>query len=255
MERVKEQLGNHFHIFPDGSVIKTGKVGCALVIPDLKITRRYKLPAGISIFTDYLYAIYMACTRVNDLLNQPLGVAILSDSKSALHALAVDGTRNRGDFQAEILFLAHQLILKGSDVFLMWLPSHTGIRGNEFADKEAKEATKDGTAVDLKLSLTEMKSATHRAARKILEESLKQRCETHGWLFLPAGQRRQPQLSRTAQEVLSRIRTMSARYTHVAPKCPCGTDISMHYVLTGSLALAPSLCPLRDSRRKHKLGV
>ena len=30
---------------------------------------------------------------------------------------------------------------------------HTGIKGNEFADKEAKEAAKDGTAVDLKLSL------------------------------------------------------------------------------------------------------
>ena len=109
----------------------------------------------------------MACTIVNGLPNPPLGVAILSDSKSALQALAAGGTRNRGDLQAEILFLAHQLILKGSDVFLMWLPSHTGIRGNEFADKEAKEAANDGTAVDLKLSLTEMKSATHRMKHKL----------------------------------------------------------------------------------------
>ena len=129
----------------------------------------------------------------------------MSDSKSALQALAAGGTRNRGDLQAEILFLAHQLILKGSDVFPMWLPSHTGIKGNEFADKEAKEAAKDGTAVDLKLSLTEMKSATLRAARKIREEFLKQRCETHGWLFLPAGQRCQLQLSRRALGALRRI--------------------------------------------------
>ena len=137
----------------------------------------------------------------------------------------------------------------------MWLPSHTGIKGNEFADKEAKEAAKDGTAVDLKLSLTEMKSATHRTARKIREEFLKQRCETHGWLFLPAGQRRQPQLSRRALEALRRIRTVSTRCTHVAPKCPCGTDISLHHALTGCMALAPSLCPLWDFRRKHKLRV
>ena len=153
MGRVMEQLGNYLQIYTDGFVLETGEVGCALVIPDLKITGRYKLPAGISIFTAELYAIYMACTIVNDLPNPPLGVAILSDSKSALQALAAGGTRNRGDLQAEILFLAHQLILKGSDVFLMWLPSHTGIKGNEFADKEAKEAAKDGTAVDLKLSL------------------------------------------------------------------------------------------------------
>ena len=100
-----------------------------------------------------------------------------------------------------------------------------------------------------------MKSATHRAARKFCEEFLKQQCETHGWLFLLAGQRRQPQLSRRALEALSRIRTGSTRCTHVAPKCPCGTDISLHHALTGCMALAPSLCPLWDFRRKHKLGV
>ena len=127
----------------------------------------------------------MACTIVKDLPNPQLGVAILSDSKSALQALAAGGTRNRSDLQAEILCLAHQLILKGSDVFLMWLPSHTGIRGNQFQDKEAKEAAEDGTAVDLKLSLSKIKSATHKTARKIREEFLKQRYETHGWLFLP----------------------------------------------------------------------
>ena len=144
-----------------------------LVIPDLKISRRYKLPTGISIFTAELYAIYMTCTIVNHLPNPPLGVAILSHSKSAQKALAVGGTRNRGNLQAEILFLAHKLMLNGSDVFLMWMASHTDIRGNEFADKEAKEAAKDGTAVDLKLSLTDIKSITHRTARKIREEFLK----------------------------------------------------------------------------------
>ena len=92
--------------------------------------------------------------------------------------------------QAEILFLAHQLILKGSDVFLMWLPSETGIRGNEIADKEAKEAAKDGTAVNLEFSLTEIKSATHGTAGKVYEELFKQHCETDGWLFLPGGQAR-----------------------------------------------------------------
>ena len=81
MERVKEQLGNHLQIYTDGSVLQTEEVGCALVIPDLKITRRYKMPAGISIFTAELYVIYMACTIVNDSPNPPLGVAILSDSK------------------------------------------------------------------------------------------------------------------------------------------------------------------------------
>ena len=58
MELVKEQVGNHLQILTDGSVLETGEVGCALVVPDVKITGRYKLPAGISIFTAELYAIY-----------------------------------------------------------------------------------------------------------------------------------------------------------------------------------------------------
>ena len=63
---------------------------------------------------------------------------------------------------------------------LMWLPSHTGIRGNEMADTEAKKATKKGTAADLKPSLAEIKSQTCTVARKMREETLKQSSETHG---------------------------------------------------------------------------
>nr|KAG5699450.1 hypothetical protein BaRGS_016296 [Batillaria attramentaria] len=58
----------------------SGEVGCAFVIPDLGITRRYKLNAGLSIFSAEMYAILMACTFVNDMPNPPLGVVILWDA-------------------------------------------------------------------------------------------------------------------------------------------------------------------------------
>ena len=67
MERTKEQLGNHLQIFTDGSVLESGEVGCAFVIPDLKITRCYRLPTGTSIFTAERYATLMVCSTVNDL--------------------------------------------------------------------------------------------------------------------------------------------------------------------------------------------
>ena len=252
-ERIKEQLGNHLQIFTDGSVLESGEVGCAFVIPDLKITRRYTLPTGTSIFTAELYAILMACSAVNDLPSPPLGVAVLSDSKSALRALARGGSRNRGELQAEILFLAHQLILKGTDVFLMWLPSHTGIRGNEMADKEAKKATKNGTVTELKPSLTEIKCQTRKAARKMREEVLKQRCESNGWLFLAGGQNHQPQLSRRELEALRRIRTISTKNVFSAPKCRCGREISLQHALEGCATLKTSLSPLWDFRQRHRL--
>ena len=135
----------------------------------------------------------------------------------------------------------------------MWLPSHTGIRDNEMADKEAKKATKNGTVTELKPSLTEINSQKRKAARKMREEALKQRCESHGWLFLPGEQNHQPQLSRRELEALRRIRTVSTRYVHSAPKCQCGREISLQHALEGCVTLKASLSPLWDFRQRHRL--
>nr|KAG5707430.1 hypothetical protein BaRGS_005397 [Batillaria attramentaria] len=107
-----------------------------------------------------MYAILMACTFVNDMPNPPLGVVILSDSKSSLQALERGGTRNRSDVQSEILFLAHQIITKGTILALMWLPSHSGIRGNELADRAARDATGDGMEAKLLQTLSEVKTSS-----------------------------------------------------------------------------------------------
>nr|KAG5704412.1 hypothetical protein BaRGS_024267 [Batillaria attramentaria] len=156
-EKIEQRFSQHLKIYTDGSVLDSGEVGCAFVIPDLGITRRYKLNAGLSIFSAEMYAILMACTFVNDMPNPPLGVVILSDSKSSLQALERGGTRNRSDVQCEILFLAHQIITKGTILALMWLPSHSGIRGNELADRAARDATGDGMEAKLLQTLSEVK--------------------------------------------------------------------------------------------------
>nr|KAG5695960.1 hypothetical protein BaRGS_017541 [Batillaria attramentaria] len=158
-EKIEQRFSQHLKIYTDGSVLDSGEVGCAFVIPDLGITRRYKLNAGLSIFSAEMYAILMACTFVNDMPNPPLGVVILSDSKSSLQALERGGTRNRSDVQSEILFLAHQIITKGTILALMWLPSHSGIRGNELADRAARDATGDGMEAKLLQTLSEVKNS------------------------------------------------------------------------------------------------
>nr|KAG5701330.1 hypothetical protein BaRGS_006104 [Batillaria attramentaria] len=159
-EKIEQRFSQHLKIYTDGSVLDSGEVGCAFVIPDLGITRRYKLNAGLSIFSAEMYAILMACTFVNDMPNPPLGVVILSDSKSSLQALERGGTRNRSDVQSEILFLAHQIITKGTILALMWLPSHSGIRGNELADRAARDATGDGMEAKLLQTLSEVKTSS-----------------------------------------------------------------------------------------------
>nr|KAG5710008.1 hypothetical protein BaRGS_030084 [Batillaria attramentaria] len=159
-EKIEQRFSQHLKIYTDGSVLDSGEVGCAFVIPDLGITRRYKLNAGLSIFSAEMYAILMACTFVNDMPNPPLGVVILSDSKSSLQALERGSTRNRSDVQSEILFLAHQIITKGTILALMWLPSHSGIRGNELADRAARDATGDGMEAKLLQTLSEVKTSS-----------------------------------------------------------------------------------------------
>nr|KAG5690989.1 hypothetical protein BaRGS_007336 [Batillaria attramentaria] len=160
-EKIEQRFSQHLKIYTDGSVLDSGEVGCAFVIPDLGITRRYKLNAGLSIFSAEMCAILMACTFVNDMPNPPLGVVILSDSKSSLQALERGGTRNRSDVQSEILFLAHQIITKGTILALMWLPSHSGIRGNELADRAARDATGDGMEAKLLQTLSEPPDIRH----------------------------------------------------------------------------------------------
>ena len=55
----------------------TGDVVCVVAAP-----WHCKLHGGISILTAELCATYMACAAVKDVPSSPLGVAVLSDSKS-----------------------------------------------------------------------------------------------------------------------------------------------------------------------------
>nr|KAG5687401.1 hypothetical protein BaRGS_021614 [Batillaria attramentaria] len=173
-EKIEQRFSQHLKIYTDGSVLDSGEVGCAFVIPDLGITRRYKLNAGLSIFSAEMYAILMACTFINDMPNPPLGAVILSDSKSSLQALERGGTRNRSDVQSEILFLAHQIITKGTALALMWLPSHSGIRGNELADRAARGATGDGMEAKLPQTLSEVKKSLKTVSPAMLAADVAQ---------------------------------------------------------------------------------
>ena len=252
-ERVSTRLSHHLKIFTDGSVFEEGEIGCAFVIPDLGVTKRYKLSDGVSIFTAELYAILMACSYVNDLPNPPRAVAILSDSKSSLQALARGGTMNRSSFQQEILFLAHQIIRKGTDLTLMWLPSHTGIRGNDLADRAARAATRTGTPVETGLSVSEIKGKTRWATHREREETLRERCRAHGWLFLSGVKMHVPHLPRKNLRILCRIRTASSIYLWRNPKCDCGTGLDLQHIVGGCGSLPNDLSPVWNLRRAEQL--
>ena len=195
----------------------------------------------------------MACSYVNDLPNPPRAVAILSDSRSSLQALARGGTKNRGSFQQEILLLAHQIICKGTDLTLMWLPSHTGIRGNDLADCAARTAARTGTLVEAGLSVSEIKGKTRWAVHREREETLRERCVAHGWLFLNGVKMHVPQLPRKNLQVLCRIRTASSIYLWKNPQCGCGMGLDLQHLVNGCRSLPKDLSPVWDLRRAEQL--
>ena len=232
-------------------------MGCAFTIPDHDACGRFKLNKGLSIFTAELYAICKALLYADTLEHTPNGVAILSDSKSSLQALGKGGTRNRSTLQQEALYLAHKLIAKGCDVTLMWLPSHTGIRGNDLADQAAKEATREGMNVFLNLSLSEMKSRLTAAACRKREQHFKRRCDDHGWLTLPVGKSCLTTIPRRNQKVLTRIRTVGTVGQHFPKPCLCGEHITLFHILSGcaSLPQTSQLQELLELKRTHTLNT
>ena len=254
-EKIERQFSQHLKVYTDGSLLDSGEVGCAFVIPDLGITKEFKLNAGLSIFSAEMFAILMACEFINDMPNTPRGVVILSDSKSSLQALERGGSRNRSDVQANILHVAHQIITKGSDLALMWLPSHCGIRGNELADCAARSAIDTGTAAKLPLTLSEITSKVGKAARTIRDRRLRKLCKEKGWIYLEGNHSHVPTMPRRHIGILSRIRTLSWRCVWNGALCECGDSPSIHHVVKGCDRLPQTLRSVWELRDSHALGT
>uniref|UniRef100_A0A1E1W0T4 Uncharacterized protein n=1 Tax=Pectinophora gossypiella TaxID=13191 RepID=A0A1E1W0T4_PECGO len=111
------------HLYTDASKISdSDNVGAAVWIPKYKIILNYKCPPKCSIFTDSL-----SCLQ--DIIKKPF------HSKDNFYlTLKIK----------EVLFKCQQ---SGIEVILAWIPSHSGITGNEIADQCAKEAIRTGREV------------------------------------------------------------------------------------------------------------
>lgn len=255
----QEKIANTNHtlqIYTDASRTDDDKVGCAFTIPSLKITKLYSLPSTASVFTAEIYAIIMACSFVCDLPQPPFSISLFSDSKSALQAIHSHGRSRSSPFVNECVFLFHQIIAQGSQLSVFWLPSHTGFRGNEAADVAAKVATISGTPVSIPITSSSVKAQVKKALSTIRSENMKTKCDDHGWLCLPVGQSQLGRLSPRNQRILSRIRTVSARYLFFSTPCVCGnSNITLPHILSGCSYLPTVLIPLWNYKTRHKLSL
>ncbi|RVE44179.1 hypothetical protein evm_011173 [Chilo suppressalis] len=143
---ISEKWADWLTIYTDASKLSgESHVGSAVWIPKYNIILNFKCPPVCSIFTGEDIAILEALKFAEShKLNK---VVLFSDSKSCLQAIRSNQFKCR--FKYQFILKIKTLLLdchrQGLQFVLVWIPSHTGISGNETADACAKQATVSGS--------------------------------------------------------------------------------------------------------------
>ena len=105
-------------------------------------------------FSAELYAIKSAVNSLKNVKNT--SCTIYSDSKSALQAIL------KYDSENPVVQTIHLLLIRirenNTEIKFCWVPGHCNIKGNEMADKAAKEAIKLGRNCNYPVLYSDMKS-------------------------------------------------------------------------------------------------
>uniref|UniRef100_A0A2H1W2Q8 SFRICE_004948 n=1 Tax=Spodoptera frugiperda TaxID=7108 RepID=A0A2H1W2Q8_SPOFR len=140
-----------YPIFTDGAKNVNGQ-GAAFYVPNTPMPQHsncFKIDEKVCIMTLELVAISEALSYVcNTGVHRK--VVILTDSKSSLQHIARCASGSRGASIAYVILCKmDELTERGVLLRLQWVPSHTGLRGNEEADTLAKFAATSGRQINI----------------------------------------------------------------------------------------------------------
>lgn len=139
---------NWNHLFTDASKTSpSGCVGIGVYHVQYNIVQKIKLPPETSVFTGELFGILRAVEYIS--LMKLKKSVIFSDSLSALQLIEKCPYNMKKPYP--VIIQLRNLLFKCStmnySVIFVWIPSHSGIKGNEKADSIAKEAVECGDIV------------------------------------------------------------------------------------------------------------
>ena len=171
-EELKQSFYEHKHdsrisMYTDGSKSDNG-TGAGVVV-FRKCTNEYvyepyrlKLNKLASIFSAELVALEAAVNSIKKAKNT--SCTIYSDSKSALQAILKYDSKNPIVQNIHILLL--NIKENNTKVKFCWVPAHCGIKGNEIADKIAKESTKFSTNCNNPILFSDIKAFLKQQVNK-----------------------------------------------------------------------------------------
>ncbi|XP_045025199.1 uncharacterized protein LOC123469925 [Daphnia magna] len=137
---------------------------CAVYIPRLNVTKSWTLSKHSSIFTAELQAIHQTLRIIYDLTDNPPEILVYCDSSSTIKTI-VSNQQSTNEAISLIRETIRSLRSSGTRTTLAWIPSHTGITGNERADALAniESKTPSGERTENPLSPSEKASVARKA--------------------------------------------------------------------------------------------
>ena len=155
---LKAELENYketIFIYTDASKTEQGN-GAAFYIPQLNIEFKFKLDSNCSIFTSEAYAIQEALDYI--LIGNNRKYVILTDSMSVLKSLDTvkPWTYKTNSAIWSIRKSYRRNKLKNNHISFVWVKAHTGLEGNEYVDKLAKDSICDGSLTEYAFVLSDV---------------------------------------------------------------------------------------------------
>ena len=161
LAHLTNHYSNYEHIFTDASK-EENTSGIGVYEEKNNLSIKLRLNDYISITTGELYAILRVLTNIEkrNLNRRDVDrVCVCTDSLASCLALKGDlKWVARPDLVLRIRILYHKLFNEGWVVWILWIPSHVDIAGNEMADKYANEGRNKTKIIDIKLGYKETKS-------------------------------------------------------------------------------------------------
>lgn len=246
------QYPTHTAVYCDGSV-RGEAVGCGVWSSSFQLLCR--LPAGASILTAELYAIYSAVIYVSSL---PGSFVLFTDSLSSVSALQFScAPRNYLVARISDALLA----LPDGKVSLEWVPSHMGISGNEKADSLASHSLTLSSPTSVPLPLADLTRYLKRHYFAAWQAAWSRRSPALTLHKPLLGSSVETDLPRPHQVCITRLRLRTCSFTHQhyftgtpPTSCQsCSCVMSLRHLLLDCPSLATARVPLFAACRKLQL--